>query len=201
MHQNRQHCPPDPIPVRTAPPQERPGVPELTLRQFLQQNGIFKQLDPLSRGTFVEGFQSTFDLAEILKPTTRLTIADSLPAAVTGSQSVSLVGINETIRVIRSVGYRSPGVAPDIVEIQINAQTGAGLVRTLVQTGAFPASKSIIGDVSSALTQAFNQLLPISLYPGDSITFKQTVSPAATLESEVKAWVEDYQLPLRPAGL
>jgi len=201
MHQNRQHCPPDPTAIRVTAPQTGPGVPVLSIREFLIQNGIFKSLDPDTRGQFVDDFLASFPLTEILKPTERLTIADSLPAAVIGSQSVSLNGVPEKVRVIRSVGYRSPGVVPNIVEIQIDAQTGAGLVRTLVQTGSFPTSKSIIGDVSSPLTQAFNQLLPLSLYPGDSITFKQTVSPAASLESEVKAWIEEYQLPLRPAGL
>lgn len=195
------NCPPDPAIVRIAPPTQRPGVPQLTLLQFLTRNGIFNRQNPETRGLTVEDFAAVFDLTEVLKPTERLTIADSLPAASVGSQSVQIVGVREKVRVIRSLAYRSPAVAPDIVEVQIDAQTGAGLVRALVQTGVFPASKSIIGDVSSPLTEAMNRLLPLSLYPGDSITIKQTISPANTLESELKAWVEEYQLPLRPAGL
>lgn len=195
------NCPPDPALVRIAPATQRPGVPQLTLLQFLTRNGIFNRQGPENRGLHVEDFAAVFDLTQVLKPIERSTIADSLPAAVTSSQSVTIAGVIEKVRVIRSLGYRSPGATPNIVEVQINAQTGAGLVRTLVQTGAFPSSSSIIGDVSSPLTAEFNRLLPLSLYPGDSITFKQTVAPNASLESEVKAWVEDYQLPLRPAGL
>lgn len=198
---NGKGCPQDPLAVRIVRDDARPGVPIETVVQFLQRHGIFKVNNPTTRGQLVEDFSASLALTEIMRPIARSTIVSNVAAAVVTAQTVILSGILETVRVLRVVEYDSPNSPPDNLAISFQGQTGVGAIPALFQSGAMPGSGKIIGDVSSPMTAEFNRMLPLALLPGDVITFKQNVSPAANISCAVRAWVEDYQLPLRPAGL
>jgi len=192
-------CPPGATPVHIVGDETRPGVPDRTVQQWALNLGIIRQKNPALRGILVEDFTPTFELTEALRPTEREVVVDNSNNSLT-SIAVGINGRKETVRVIRSLSWELDAT-PDQIEIQIEGQSGAGIVSAFTMAAGFPADGFLIGSVSSALTAQFNRLLPLSLYPGDKITFKAVRGISAAWATTLESWIEEYPLPLRPAGL
>jgi len=197
----------EPLPVFIVERPGVPGVPRNTLSQFLLRNGIIDRAATLSRGSFVEDFQITFGVDDVLSPIERETrINFFTQAAPTNVLDVVIEGVPGQVIVIRSLtwlvsfGVVGP-VLPDTVDILFDAQVTDGPGLQFSQSGAVPPSLRIIGDTASDLTRLFHDFLPISLYPGDSITFRQRRVVAGRMGTLLERWQEVYQLPFRPAGL
>jgi len=199
--------PVDPIPVTIVNPPARPGVPVQTLSQFLLRNGIIDRAATLSRGSFVENVDISFGIDDVLSPVERETRIDFFTqGAPANVLDVVIEGIAGQVVVIRSLtwllsfGVVGP-VVPDTVDVLFDGRVTDGPGLQLTQTGAVPPSLRIIGDTASDLTRLFHDFLPISLYPGDAITFRQTRAVAGRMGTQLFRWQEIYQLPFRPAGL
>jgi len=197
----------EPLPVFIVDRPGVPGVPRNTLSQFLLRNGIIDRAATLSRGSFVEDFQIGFSVDDVLSPVERETVEDFFTqGAPANVLDVVVSGVPGQIIVIRSLtwllsfGVVGP-VVPDTVDVLFDAQVTDGPGLQLSQSGAVPPSLRVIGDTASDLTRLFHDFLPISLYPGDAITFRQTRAVAARMGTQLFRWQEIYQLPFRPAGL
>jgi len=200
-------CDPDPVLVQLVRSSTRAGVPNVTLQQYLLQNGILKSAPPVVGGGLVEDFQTTFGIDCIYAPLFRENLNKSrVAAAPVNAIDVVLAGVKDRVRVIRELSWEiefpsGVNAVPDDVRILMDAQVSALPGTMFFDSGPFAPSNFVIGDTSSPLTASFRQLLPYALLPGDTITFRQTVTPAAVLGSNISTIEEQWLLPFRPAGL
>ena len=185
--------------------QTAPGVPAETIQQFLLRMGIYQKADPPGRGGYVQDFGGTLDLTRFLNPIERGT--EVVANNTIGGTSVS-VTINppdaETIRVIRtlqmSFGQTSAGI-PDRAFVAAIEKDGTTKPIFLNYEGIMPASKIVIGDCNSPLTEKWIEFLPYAMIQGSGLQFTVSSAVAGDYDCRVFYAFEDWTLPLRPETL
>lgn len=197
----------EPIPVFIKRAPSARGLPGNSLLQLLIQQGIIRGQVDDQRGGYLEDFLQSFDISDVLSPIVRS--ARELNQG-TGAQlffDLDLTGAADRILVIRALTWTilegGQVLLPDTLLVQLRGATMESATQpTFLETsGPFPVSDRVIGDLASTLTAEFNRLLPIVLLPGDILTFRQEIAPAAVLGSRLN-WIEEtYFAPFRPAGL
>jgi len=181
-------------------------LPNQGLRQSLQAEGVIKGQIEDAKADNVTDFVATFDKSDVLKPIQRTTV--TLVASVVAG-NVVIVQIEapvDQIVVIRKLALTfSVGQdTPDFFQVTwLGAQSPTGEGPFLFSSGPFPLSGVVIGDVVSPFTQAFNDLLPISIYPGGRIQFRAEISGPGSGDMTIKCIFlqEIHYSPFRPAGL
>ena len=159
-----------PVPVFLVPQPTPGGRPSVSgLLNELQSEGITRGVIPDSRAQNVTRYIPIFDKSDVLKPIQSSTqqVDETAPAPIAGFTSRITAPINQVI-VIRSLSWTVVGPLAVAWRVRFVGREDSPLFfAQLEESGPAPTNGRIIGDTGSRLTNAFNQLLPVALLPGD----------------------------------
>jgi len=194
-------------PVHFVPPPAPRGISQNGLLQSLMREGVSRGVIPDSRATQITEFLPVFDKSNVLSPISRRTRSIFNTLAVPDfNVDIEILVPPDVILVIRALTWETSFGAvgvPGSLDVRIRGRESDGvpIIPFLTSLAPIPLSNRVIGDTASPLTDLFLSLLPLALLPGDSLIFRQAVSPVALLGSRLTWFQETYLAPFRPAGL
>lgn len=177
------------------------GLPGLGLRQKLQAEGVISGQITDSRAENIQDFTSVFDKSDVLKPIERETVELSNSITPGLSVVISVIAPRGVILVLRDVVWTSTGAAFDEARVRFRSRSGVGSGSFLLDTGPFPVSGVLIGDVRSLLTAAFLSLLPFAVLQLGRVDFELLSAAPVNLSAKLTVHRESHYSPFRPAGL